>query len=248
LLPFLFWSKLAMRGGRSEKGDKRMSLKLKEKQDTPTPVKTGLTWLLLIVDRSGSMARIKTDMEGGIQQLFKDQAEVEGDCLVTKVQFDTEYEVLTTNTPVGEIESYELIPRGSTALFDAIGRGVSALESETKGMRVTPDNVIVSIVTDGLENSSREWRSAAIKELIEKKIADGWHFLYLGADQNAITVAGAMGIPVGSSLDFTPDPDHVHTAYASMSANVTNTRRTGKGQSYTRSDRDGSALPKDRNA
>jgi len=79
------------------------------------------TLLVLVVDRSGSIETIRTDMEGGIKTLLSEQSNESGTCLVTLAQFDDHYEMLAQGVPVAELGPYRLIPRGSTALFDAIG-------------------------------------------------------------------------------------------------------------------------------
>ncbi|HTW07738.1 MAG TPA: hypothetical protein VME46_09515, partial [Acidimicrobiales bacterium] len=84
----------------------------------------GTTLLVLVVDRSGSMETIRNDMEGGIRAMLEDQAQQPGRCLVTLAQFDTEYELLFQAIPAAEVTPYKLVPRGSTALLDAIGRTI----------------------------------------------------------------------------------------------------------------------------
>jgi Mg-chelatase subunit ChlD len=224
-----------------------MTLKLKDKA-APKKSKTGITWLALVVDRSGSMSTIAKDMEGGIATLFKDQVKEPGECLVTLVQFDDKYEVLGTNVPIADIESYELKPRGSTALLDAVGKAVTTLKEKANSTVTSakPENVIVVIVTDGYENASKEWKRDAVKALIEKQTGAGWQFTYLGANQDSFAEASSLGIDPGSTLNFTPDHDHTHAAYGSLSANVTRTRATGQSVSYSNEERRDSALPEHR--
>ncbi len=87
------------------------------------------TLVVLVIDRSGSMMSIKEDMEGGIKTLLEEQSQVPGTCLVTLAQFDSEYELVADATPIAELADYLLIPRGSTALLDAIGRTIGQVES-----------------------------------------------------------------------------------------------------------------------
>ena len=88
------------------------------------------TLLVLVVDRSGSMESIRQDMEGGIAALLTEQATEDGICLVTLAQFDNEYELLADAVPVSELLPYRLVPRGSTALLDAMGRTISTVRAE----------------------------------------------------------------------------------------------------------------------
>lgn len=215
-----------------------MTLKLKDKT-TPKGPKTGITWLALVVDRSGSMSPIAKDMEGGIATLFKDQAEMEGTCLVTVTQFDDKYEVLGTNVPVEKIDSYTLTPRGSTALFDAIGKTVATLKDRvaTTTISAQPKTVIVSIITDGYENASKEWKQAAIKDLIEAQKAKGWIFTFLGANQDAILTAEGLGIAAGQTMTYTGDSEHTINAMHSHTSNLRSARASGMAASYGSADR-----------
>ena len=92
------------------------------------------TLLVLVVDRSGSMESIRDDMEGGIKTLLDEQAEEKGACLVTLAQFDDTYELVVEGVPVAELEPYRLVPRGSTALLDAIGRTIGHVKGRLDGL------------------------------------------------------------------------------------------------------------------
>lgn len=196
-----------------------------------------LTQLLVIVDRSGSMSTCEEDMRGGLNQLFKEQAEVEGECVVDYVQFDTEYELVYTDKPVAEAEAV-LVPRGGTALLDAIGKSVTQLGEKLAGREENdrPANVLVVIVTDGYENSSREWTKDRVKELIERQTNEwNWNFLFLGANMDAVAEAAAFGISHNNSLTY--DGSNSSVAMASVSAYTTQYRGTGQVQSFTDEDR-----------
>src|ERR1700689_897514 len=93
------------------------------------PQGAGTTLLVLVVDRSGSMETICSDMEGGIKHLIQEQASGPGHCVVTLAQFDTEYELVFEAIPAAEVTGYPLVPRGSTALLDAIGRTIGQVRS-----------------------------------------------------------------------------------------------------------------------
>jgi hypothetical protein len=96
--------------------------------------KNDTTLLVLVVDRSGSMESIRTDMEGGIKVLLEQQAAEDGHCLVTLAQFDTDYELLYNAVPVAELGEYQLVPRGGTALLDAIGRTIGEVKERLAGV------------------------------------------------------------------------------------------------------------------
>src|SRR5580692_6614308 len=119
----------------------------------------GTTLLTLVVDRSGSMVDIKHDMEGGIKTLIEEQAREEGTCLVTLAQFDNEYEVVADGLPAAGMVPYRLVPRGMTALLDAIGRTIAMVHARIGDMAAAdrPANVLFAVITDGMENASQEW-------------------------------------------------------------------------------------------
>ena len=106
---------------------------------------------------------------------------------------------------LADVPPLELAPRGSTALLDALGRLIidagerlAALPEDQR-----PGSVIVGVMTDGMENASREWTHPRIKELIEQQTRDyGWQFLYLGADQDAIEEGAKMGFAAGKSMTY----------------------------------------------
>lgn len=156
-----------------------------------------LTRIAFLLDRSGSMQSIKTDIEGGFDAFIADQLRNPGECTVTLAQFDNVYDVVYTRTPLRDVPPLDLQPRGSTALLDAIGRLVTDMGAEFAALPESqrPGTVIVAIMTDGMENSSREWTHAAVKALIEQQTKQyDWQFLYMGADQDAIEVGSSIGI------------------------------------------------------
>jgi uncharacterized protein YegL len=205
-----------------------------------SPAKNDTTLLVLVVDRSGSMEGIREDMEGGIKTLLADQAAEPGKCLVTLVQFDTEYEVLFDGVPVAELRDYRLVPRGATALLDAMGRTISTvrgqLDALPEGKR--PAHVVVAVVTDGLENSSREWTRQAVMEAVKDRIDAGWHFTFLGANQDAIQEGERLGVDPNASMNFQASPEASRAAMGSLSASVGRMRRgEAAGLSYTEEER-----------
>jgi hypothetical protein len=88
-------------------------------------MKSNLTDITLVVDRSGSMEQVREDAEGGVNSFIEQQAKEPGQALFTLVQFDTEYEFLHKGVPIAEVPQYELVPRGMTALLDAVGRAIN---------------------------------------------------------------------------------------------------------------------------
>ncbi len=198
------------------------------------------TLLVLVVDRSGSMQSIKEDMEGGIAALLAEQGKEQGRCLVTLAQFDTEYDLVADGVPVAELEPYRLVPRGGTALLDAIGRTIAHVKDQVEqlGSKAGPDHVIVAVVTDGLENSSKEWSHLQVMDSVKARVAEGWDFTFLGANQDAIEEGGRIGVDAASSLTYDASEQGTRQAFVAMSSSMSR-RRSGlsKSMEYTEDER-----------
>jgi hypothetical protein len=164
-----------------------------------------LTDLTAVIDRSGSMSAIRSDMEGGFDKLIADQRKVPGICKVSLVRFDTEYEVVYTDQDVNDVPPLMIEPRGMTALLDAIGRTIVSTGERLAAMPEDqrPGLVTFIIVTDGLENSSREYSLSRINAMItEQQEKWNWLFVFLGANQDAIATAKTMGMHVNSAATY----------------------------------------------
>lgn len=197
---------------------------------------SNLTQLLAIVDRSGSMLSCETEMRNALDQFFAEQAKEDGQCVVDYVQFDNQYQLVYRDKPVSEAKAV-LEPRGTTALLDAIGRGMTDLGEKLSALPEDqrPGTVLVAIVTDGGENASHEWQADAVRKLIEEQRTQwNWEVIFLGANIDAVATAGAFGIPVGNALTF--DTNNSDVAVASMSAYTTTYRGTGNA-TFTDEDR-----------
>ena len=168
-------------------------------------MKPDLTDITLVVDRSGSMQDIRSDAEGGVNAFIESQAKEPGEALLTLVQFDTEYEFLHTGAPIKKVPKYSLVPRGATALLDAVGRAINETGERIAKLDEAnrPGLVVFVVMTDGLENSSREFSKSRIKEMIgHQQEKYGWQFTFLGADQDAFAEANAMGIDAAGAANF----------------------------------------------
>ena len=207
-----------------------------------------LTHLYFLLDRSGSMQSIRDDTVGGFNAFIAEQRRHPGDCRVTLAQFDDRYEVVYRDKPIADVPGLDLQPRGSTALLDAIGRLVteagahlaSLLEAER------PGTVIVGIMTDGYENSSREWTHPAIKALVHQQTSTyNWDFLYMGADQDAIEVGASLGVPANRSITYSRAASgRAMSATSAMVGRLRTARAAGAPPAdvgYTHEERDASA-------
>jgi hypothetical protein len=164
-----------------------------------------LTHLYFLLDRSGSMQSIKTDIEGGFAAFVDEQRAAPGRCRVTLAQFDDRYELVYADRDVHDAPPLVLHPRNMTALHDAMGRLITEAGQELAALPEDqrPGTVIVAVMTDGLENASREWTGAAVKALVEQQTTDyGWQFMYMGADQDAVEVGASLGVPAAQSMTY----------------------------------------------
>jgi hypothetical protein len=164
-----------------------------------------LTDITVVMDRSGSMEACRTDAEGGLNQFVSDQKKQGGEALFTLVQFDTEYEFVHKGVPVRDVPRLTLVPRGSTALYDALGRAIVETGERLTAMPEAdrPGLVVFVILTDGLNNASREYTRAKVKEMVEhQQTAYKWQFTYLGANQDAFVEAKGLGIPAAASASY----------------------------------------------
>lgn len=186
-----------------------------------------LTHLLLIVDRSGSMAKIATDMEGGIAQLLKDQAQEPGTIVVDVWTFDDRPDHVYTAVRPDDVKGPLVVPRGMTALNDAIGLAVVDLGNR---LGLTPEDdrpgkVIVVVVTDGQENSSHEWSGSEIHALItEQSTRWGWTFIYLGANVDAFAEGHRYGFAAGQTMGYAATSKGAAGAMATASSLIARTR------------------------
>ena len=202
--------------------------------------KAGTTLLTLVVDRSGSMEPIKDDMEGGIKTLIEEQALEEGTCLVTLAQFDNEYEVVADGVPATEMAPYRLVPRGMTALLDAIGRTIATVHARIESMdpKDRPANVLFAVITDGMENASCEWSRLQVMDSVKARTAEGWHFTFLGADQDAVQEGPGLGVHADASLTWDKSARGTAAAMSSVSEKYRRLRRgEATGIEYTEDER-----------
>ena len=189
------------------------------------------TELVFIMDRSGSMSGIAQDMEGAMKEVISKQKESDGDVLVTYVRFDDEYEEVFHEKNISEIDGFNLEPRGSTALLDAIGTTINKVERRfnQKDEEDQPERVLFVIVTDGGENASKEFSRPQVFEMIKKVERDyDWGVMYAGADQDAIGTGSGLGISRGSSVNYVASQAGVRSMSKGVSCYVDDYLSTGE--------------------
>lgn len=163
--------------------------------------------IICIVDRSGSMSSIREEAQGGLNAFIQEQKEVDNGAYFTLVEFDNEYDQVCDRVDIKEAREYKLVPRGLTALYDAIGRTLN-------GYPDVDGKKIVVIVTDGVENASYEYTSSQISKMITEKQDAGWEFIFLAANQNAVLTARSLGISADAALNFTASAAGATQVYA----------------------------------
>lgn len=178
-------------------------------------IKSGHSEIVMVLDRSGSMHECQEATVGGFNQFIRDQQDMPGSANVTLVQFDDQYEVVhdaVALPDVPELNCQTFVPRGSTALLDAIGKAINGCAA-----RFRNNKVIFVILTDGLENASKEYKREQICDLIKQREANGWTFVYIGANQDAIAEGASLAIPAVRSVNYAATPEGTHEAYRSAS-------------------------------
>ncbi len=179
--------------------------------------------VVFILDRSGSMSGLEADTIGGFNATLEKQKKEDGDVLWSTVLFDDKHEVVHDRVPIGRIEKLtekEYYVRGCTALLDAVGRAIHHIGNVHKYARPedVPGKTLFVITTDGMENASREYTYAQVKQMIERQTEKyGWEFLFLGANMDAVSVAGRMGIRPERSATFINDSVGISTNYHAVS-------------------------------
>jgi len=200
---------------------------------------TNLTELVFILDRSGSMSGLEGDTIGGFNSMLTKQQAEPGECRITTVLFDHQYEVLHDRIDVkavSPITEKEYFVRGNTALLDAIGTTINKIGGVQKGTAedYRAGKVLFVITTDGMENASREFSYSKIKSMVEhQKAKYAWEFIFLGANIDAIDVAGRFGIARNRAVDFCNDSEGVELNYAVMSQAVSEYRAAPLGASLS---------------
>lgn len=174
-------------------------------------MKKGLTELVFILDKSGSMAGLEKDTIGGFNAMLEKQKAVTGECRITTVLFSTRNQLLHDRIDIRAVSSLtesEYTVGGGTALLDAIGMTIRKIVGVQKNTAedYRAEKVMFVIITDGEENSSHEYSSDRVKEMIEfEKTQYGWEFIFLGANIDAVETAGRFGIDASRAVDYVPD-------------------------------------------
>lgn len=206
---------------------------------------------ILIIDRSGSIESILDGMQDGLREFLGSRGELHfsqggelEDITASLWQFDDKIDCAGSFQPVTSFTGYRILPRGMTALYDAVGMAVT---SEGEQLAALPEDrrpgqVIVIIASDGRENRSREWTGPRVRELLERQQRDyGWQVIYLGTNQDAFAESHAMGVATHDSvLDYSSTSHGARNAWAGTAGAVKRWSKGGpggQGVSYSAAER-----------
>ncbi len=174
-------------------------------------MKKGLTEIVFILDRSGSMEGLESDTIGGFNSMIEKQKKEEGKAIISTVLFDDETEILHDRKKLKKIEPItdkDYYVRGCTALLDAVGGAIHHIGNIHKNAPKdeVPEKTIFIITTDGMENASHRYSYAHVKKMIERqKKKYGWEFIFMGANIDAVEVAGRFGVAEDRAVTYECD-------------------------------------------
>lgn len=213
-------------------------------------MKNGLTYIIFVIDRSGSMESIRNDMIGGFNSFIKSQQEANiGECRVFAYKFDTAYEPMFEDldlnfVPVLTRESY--VPRGGTALYDSLGRVIDNIGQRLSNMSESerPAKVLVVTITDGAHNSNLldngpQFTAEEVKEKVKHQTeVYSWDFAYIGANQDAWAVGNSMGYSQGTTLNYVANSSGSALMFNSLSDSTVKYRTAAVGSRFCFSKQD----------
>lgn len=193
--------------------------------------KNGITEIVFILDKSGSMSGYERDTIGGFNSTIEKQRQEEGTAIVSTVLFDHETQVLhdrisIDNVPLMTEKEYQV--RGTTALLDAIGGAIHHIGNIHKYARAedVPEHTIFIITTDGMENASHNYDSRRVKEMIKRQQDRyGWEFIFLAANIDAVETADRYGIRRERAVNYSQDAEGIEVSYCMMSEAISKVRK-----------------------
>ena len=193
-------------------------------------MRKGLTEVVFILDRSGSMSGLEADTIGGFNSMIAKQKKEEGEAYISTVLFDDQTEVLYDRVPIQRVEPMndnQYYVRGCTALLDALGGAIHHIGNVHKYAKEEdrPEKTLFIITTDGMENASHKYSYDKVKKMVERQKKEyGWEFLFLGANIDAIEVAGRFGIAANRAINYKCDSKGTQLNYEVLSRTVSEFR------------------------
>lgn len=175
-------------------------------------MKKGTTELVFILDNSGSMSGLESDTIGGFNSMLKKQKKESGECLVTTVLFNSKTKLVHDRVDIKQVKNMtdeDYVVGGCTALIDALGETVDYISVIQKHLRAddVPEHTVFVITTDGYENASHKFNLSEVKKKIESKKREGWEFIFVGANIDAVSTAESFGISAERAVNYNADSE-----------------------------------------
>ena len=186
-------------------------------------MKKGLTEIVFILDRSGSMSGLEEDTIGGFNSMLEKQKKEDGEAIISTILFDNLIEVLHDRKDIADVDlitDEQYFVRGSTALLDAVGEAIHHIGNIHKYARAddVPEKTLFIITTDGMENASQKYTYDKVKKMVERqKKKYNWEFVFLGANIDAVEVAGRFGVEKSRAVRYESDAEGTRLNYKVMS-------------------------------
>ena len=195
-------------------------------------MKKNLTELVFIMDRSGSMSGLEKDCVGGFNSMIKKQKKEDGECLVSTVLFNNSDTILHDRVSLKNIKQMkedDYVPSGCTALIDALGNSIKHISDVHRYIRKedVPEHTIFVITTDGLENASKKYSSEEVKKMVEQKKEEGWEFIFLAANIDAVETAKRYGIEEDRAVNYVCDEVGTRKNYNALDKAIRSFRKCG---------------------
>ena len=195
-------------------------------------MKKNLTELVFIMDRSGSMSGLEKDCVGGFNSMIKKQKKEDGECLVSTVLFNNSDTILHDRVSLKDIKQMkedDYVPSGCTALIDALGNSIKHISDVHRYIRKedVPEHTIFVITTDGLENASKKYSSEEVKKMVEQKKEEGWEFIFLAANIDAVETAKRYGIEEDRAVNYVCDEVGTRKNYNALDKAIRSFRKCG---------------------
>lgn len=195
-------------------------------------MKKNLTELVFIMDRSGSMSGLEKDCVGGFNSMIRKQKKEDGECLVSTVLFNNYDTILHDRVSLKDIKQMnedDYVPSGCTALIDALGNSIKHISDVHRYIRKedVPEHTIFVITTDGLENASKKYSSAEVKKMVEQKKEEGWEFIFLAANIDAVETAKRYGIEEDRAVNYVCDEVGTRKNYNALDKAIRSFRKCG---------------------
>ena len=187
----------------------------------------GQTELVFILDRSGSMSGLESDTIGGFNGMLTRHREEGADVLVSTLLFDDVVDVIHDRVKIADVPALtakEYFTRGCTALLDAMGGAIHHIRNVHKYARPEdrPARTMFIITTDGMENASTRYTADQVRAMVKRQEAEGWEFIFLGANIDAVQVAGGLGIRADNAVEFACDEAGIRENFSTL-AHLTST-------------------------